>query len=259
MSFRLLLVSCAAGSGLLAVVAVTGYHVYRTLTPGCHSARSRLSLDESEWLAFDRWFKDIKCGAGAFVEIGARHALAGRQSHFLGSALGWQGILLEPDPSEISSLKRMLPTAHVYRGTVCSRRQMNLTLPLDHRSSVTTSAKAYMPTPLKERDEVSVPCHWLPTLLKNHQMLCVDYLSIDLEEREESIITEMPWRELPVRVVQLRTRLNLDAHEKRRMRSQLVEHMKQHKYRLAANISSNTSGLTNFIFENRRQIHCQRR
>ena len=79
---------------------------------------------------------------------------------------------------------------------------------------------------------VDVPCYYLPDLLERHGLRRVDYLTIDTEGSELSIVEDFPWAEYDVRVVQIEQLDELRYKAQRGREGTITAHMRANGFEL---------------------------
>ena len=146
-----------------------------------------------------------RCSGGVFVEFGARDGWRESNTYFFEKSLGWRGLLLEADPRQVMQLHANRKASVIVEGAVCPRGSPSNVTILSSRIGgfsgfASTFEKSRMRTVTKR---YTVPCHSLETLLRQHHMHRVDYMTIDTEGSEALIINDFPWRQFDVRVVQV--------------------------------------------------------
>ena len=125
---------------------------------------------------------------GFYVEIGANDPVLHSQTHHL-EQLGWEGILVEPQPELCERLRRERPRARVF-GVACvargARDEALLQLAADRAHS---SLKADHPTPgAVYVGTIRVPARTLDGILEECGDPRVDFLSIDVEGAELEVL-----------------------------------------------------------------------
>jgi FkbM family methyltransferase len=154
-------------------------------------ARSRSQILQDLWVCFEL---DEKRG-GFFVEFGATNGLTNSNTWLLETALGWNGILAEPNPFWHSALAANRHVAIEHRcvsstsGDIVSFTTTNDSNP--ELSAITKSSKGDHFAELRGQGEIiGMETISLADLLEKHQAPAqIDYLSIDTEGSELDILS----------------------------------------------------------------------
>ena len=176
-----------------------------------------------------------RCSSGLFVEFGARDGWRESNTYFFEKSLGWRGLLLEADPRQVMQLHANRKASVIVEGAVCpSGSPSNITILSSHIGGfsgfASTFEKSRMRTVTKR---FTVPCHSLETLLREHHMHRVDYMTIDTEGSEALIIDDFPWRQFDVRVVQVEQLNDSRFHSQAGKQEQITRRLVAEGYRLA--------------------------
>ena len=168
----------------------------------------------------------LKCGKGFFVEFGARNGISHSNTAFYEKEFGWTGMLFEADAKEYGNLKRNRPNSQVFEGAVCPKGQDTLSFAVSRNSGWSGSVATYEESRKREFEKVlTVKCWHLPTELRKRGVYTVDYMTIDTEGSELSIVRDFPWHEFDVKLVQIE---QLDAHQypsQRGKKEDTIRHM----------------------------------
>ena len=178
----------------------------------------------------------MRCGRGTFVEFGARNGVEHSNTLYFERTLGWRGILVEADPTQYRNLQTNRPRSWTYHGAVCTLAAGNTTsfAIADPVHGGWSGMKGTMEPTRKHTmaREVVVPCHYLPDLLERHGLRRVDYMTIDTEGSELSIVEDFPWAEYDVRVVQIEQLDERVYTAQRGREARITAHMRAHGFEL---------------------------
>ncbi len=144
---------------------------------------------------------------GVFVDVGAGDGVVDSNTlHF--EEEGWKGLLVEADPATFERLvaARRSPAENVacadYHGTLPFR-----VMPVQGWSGLTGFLRELEPDELErlresgESHTIMVPCLPLQDLLDRHGIERVDFLSLDVEGAELSVLRSIDWERTVIRVI----------------------------------------------------------
>mmetsp|Transcript_12380 Transcript_12380/g.19604 ORF Transcript_12380/g.19604 Transcript_12380/m.19604 type:complete len:298 (+) Transcript_12380:128-1021(+) len=147
---------------------------------------------------------------GTFVEFGARNGLDHSNTAYFEQELGWRGILVEPGP-EFESIARNRPRSIAVKGAVCNRAGDRTFLETD-RPGWHGFKDTYDPLRLQQLihwnhivSNVTLHCHLLQDLLRQHGMVHVNFMSVDTEGDELDFLQTFPFHQFVVDVVMVET------------------------------------------------------
>ncbi len=149
---------------------------------------------------------------GVFVEVGANDGVTLSNTCYLERELGWTGIAVEPLPAAYSRLVENRD-CHTVQGCVSDTegRAQFLEITGDcemlsglvgkydaqHRRRIRRNLKRHQGT----SRQITVPCYTLGSLLMQHGIQHVNYLSVDTEGGEIDILKSIDFSKYPVDVV----------------------------------------------------------
>lgn len=120
---------------------------------------------------------------GFYVDVGANDPVLDSQSHHL-EAIGWQGLLVEPDPDCCTRLRKER-TGTVVEMACSSPQNAGRTLQLQRAGPHSTLEAQPIARGALHRDSVGVRCDTLDAILHAHQVQAgFDLLSVDIEGHE---------------------------------------------------------------------------
>lgn len=167
----------------------------------------------------DKWnYEHIfwkKSEPGIFVEFGARNGETGSNSYFFEHALGWSGLLAEIAANEIAGIKERRKGSLVLHGGICDKRGMvdfkindqvaGLSGQVEHD---TNRFPHYSKTVTK------VPCYTLNEVLNMTGFTKIDYMTVDTEGSEFSILNALDFSRFVITVIQVET-INSEVERRR--------------------------------------------
>ncbi len=153
----------------------------------------------------DRWLVENVFGgemSGVFVEAGALDGIGDSNTLFFERERDWLGVLIEPNPTLLESLTANRPLAAVVGCALSStdgfadfdvvlgalRGWSGLTATANRRREV-----PYVTTLVRARP--------LAAVLHEHEVVSVDYLSLDVEGAEFDVLSVYPFDAIPIRVI----------------------------------------------------------
>ncbi len=173
---------------------------------------------------------------GVFVEIGGNDGVTLSNTYYFERELDWQGICIEPLPRAYEDLRknRKCTTVHGavtdYDGVtsfleISGPCEMLSGIPdkydVRHARRVRKNLRRHKAT----SREITVPCYTLATVLRQHGLGHVDYLSVDTEGGELEILESIDMKALKIRVVSV---------ENNYFTRGIEDYMIAHGYRFAA-------------------------
>jgi FkbM family methyltransferase len=170
---------------------------------------------------------------GVFVDVGAYNGIEGSNTLHFEKFLGWTGLCIEPDTSQFEKLKRLRSCPCVQtciadkNGTANFLRvDKGLTMMgglVDHMAP----SNLQMVQQRSNASIVEIPVRRLDDVLAEYGIGAIDYLSIDTEGSELSILRTLDLSALRVRVLSVENNIN---------GSEIPEHMRTKGYNKIARI-----------------------
>ncbi len=156
---------------------------------------------------------------GVFVDVGAHDGIAINNTYFLEKELGWTGICIEPNPTVFENLKKnrsclcIQACAAEKAGTVQFIQAKGYTEMLS--GMVHTFDPRHLVRLKREITQhggsyaiIDVPAINLNTILKEHGLAHVDFLSIDVEGGEFEILKTIDFRTIHISVITIENNYN---------------------------------------------------
>lgn len=160
--------------------------------------QARISFEPREKILYSQNFEDLRVmhalpeiKNGTYVEVGAQHPLVGSPTAAL-YALGWNGILVEPEPFFSELLRKQRPRDTVIEGG-CGSTRSEMLLSSFGRTGLSTLISENVDLAIKRgfsvQEESSVNIYKLDDLLKEHLGTNeIHFLSIDVEGFENQVL-----------------------------------------------------------------------
>ena len=186
-----------------------------------------------QFLAVIDFFKNKR--NGFFIEMGAADGVLGSNTYRLERDFGWDGILIEPIKEYHDEISRYRKASHVFNvcigeneGTVEFTRiegyskllsGISTQYPPEHKNRIDREVQA-----MGQQIHVDlVPCKKLITVLKECGVSAVDYLSVDVEGGELSVLKSLCMEQNPIRPILIGCENNYKSAE-------VYEYLKQFGY-----------------------------
>jgi len=160
------------------------------------------SQSKQDKYLYEKFFWSKKT-PGIYVEFGARDGKEHSNTYFYEYGLNWTGLLVEFEDNEFKNLAKNRPRSIIIQGAVCNERKIKeMALSkyggwhgdpdhvVDHR-------KPYL------GKKVQVKCYTLNELLTTAGIRYVDYMSVDTEGSELSIIEKFDFEKFVVDIIQI--------------------------------------------------------
>jgi len=171
---------------------------------------------------------------GIFVDIGAHDGVNLSNTLYFEENLGWTGIAIEPNPMVFDRLKQNRHCTTINAGitdVTCQKKFRAVTGYAEMLSGLVIEQddryKERINNEVSEHggsvSEIEVDCWNFNELMKNYGITKIDYLSIDVEGGELSIISSIDWDAVPISVVSV---------ENTYKEGKIMRLMKKHGYRL---------------------------
>ena len=179
---------------------------------------SRTSLDAHGYASQygqDKWIAEVLLPGlrgGVFVDVGAHDGVALSNTLYLERALEWTGLAIEPNPEVFERLRANRVCRCVQAGVGGTMGQATFRVLTGYPEMLSGLVDEYHPKhrerierELAEHDEtardIRVPVYPLNDLLAEQGIDHIDYLDIDVEGGEWSILSAFDMRRFPTRVI----------------------------------------------------------
>lgn len=178
---------------------------------------------------------------GIFVEVGAFDGIRGSNSLFFEKFRGWRGLLIEASPLYFSWLEQNRPECVKERIAVAASEGEAEFLEITEGMYMMSGLKFALPPDQRRAaeeglfgrsDMLRVPTLPLADLLRKHDLVEIDYISIDIEGGEMDVLSAFPFDEFDVDVWSVETSSDLQQ------RARFAELMEHNDYRLTTHLGS---------------------
>jgi FkbM family methyltransferase len=166
---------------------------------------------QDKWIA-EEIFSDRR--SGVFVDIGAHDGMSISNTFFLEKELGWNGLAVEPIPYIYEKLthNRNCTTINACVGAQDGTAIFRVIT--GYPEQLSGLVDQYHPTHLDRIEkeisiyggsyqDIEISCYSINTLLDENGLYNIDYLSIDVEGSELSIINELDFNRFQVAVISI--------------------------------------------------------
>lgn len=158
-------------------------------------AFSRIARD-----GLDRKLEPFLPQRGFFVEAGALDGFESSNTYFLERVRGWRGLLVEPNLHHATACRRRRQRSHVVHAALTGPKQAGGTVDIIYGHDLTWVDGSYASDELDRREDmlakygysaerVAVPAETLSGLLDRFDCPPVDFLSLDVEGYEDSVLS----------------------------------------------------------------------
>jgi FkbM family methyltransferase len=170
---------------------------------------------------------------GVFVDVGAFDGIAGSNTLFFEKFMGWRGLCIEADPLQFARLKTFR-SCDCVQACIADRdgtaKFLNVA---DGLTMMGGLVDHYEPSDLKMVTErsaakiVNMTTRRLDSVLAEHNLTAIDYLSIDTEGSELAILKSLDFARFKIRVLSV---------ENNRNTPQIPDHMRSLGYQRVARL-----------------------
>jgi FkbM family methyltransferase len=184
--------------------------------PRLEFAQEKLQAEgyHSQW-GQDKWIVEALLPgmeSGVFVDVGAHDGVSFSNTLYLEQRLGWTGLAVEPIPEIFEKLRSNRRCA-VVNGCVGSQSgKARFQVVSGYAEMLSGLIDSYDPRHLKRieselkmysgnRREIEVNCYTANELLEKHGIDYIDYLSIDVEGAEYSILSTLDFGRCNISVI----------------------------------------------------------
>ncbi len=143
---------------------------------------------------------------GTFVEIGGFDGVMGSNCLFFEAFRGWKGIMIEPSPQQMEHAKLIRSCECIEAAIAATEGQtefVNVTNGYTQMSGLKNTFLApelnqIRSHPLHKEETLRVPAYRLDNVLKARKIKDIDYISLDVEGAEQSILESFPFEDFNV-------------------------------------------------------------
>jgi len=173
---------------------------------------------------------------GFFIEFGARNGVDDSNTYFFEHFLGWKGLLIEANPSELQDIVSTRPDSAIISGAICSSD--SVTFLYTGISGLDGDKASYDSERYKEiqhrAKEVQVKCYTLDYLTQYLQLDEVDIMTVDTEGSELSALQTFPFERIQPKLIAVE--LLVGNAERDEDRNKLESFMKTKGYKVCTYI-----------------------
>ncbi len=166
--------------------------------------RSRLNEDK---IIYDMFFKKNVTNTQEemerfkYIELGAFNGMTESNTRFFDVCLGWEGLLIEPNPRQYFQLVKNRPHSHrVSYAASCSEEdsRANKTVTF-HAVAFTNAAQTDVTSAYSNPEKmVPVPCGPLTPLIEDLMDGHVHFMSLDVENAEHFVLQNVDFRKIQI-------------------------------------------------------------
>lgn len=175
---------------------------------------------------------------GVFVEVGANDGVAQSNTYFLARRRSWTGVLIEPVPWLAKTARRWRPEARVVEVCVTSPQLAGepidlIDLDLVSRLDVGSGHTEMCGTPRDVRlasSRVRVPTATLTQILDAHNLVNIDFLSIDVEGHELDVLSGLDFKRYQPTLILVETAKPNEVRELLNSSYRFVSALSHHDY-----------------------------
>ena len=158
---------------------------------------------------------------GVFVDIGAYDGVTLSNSYFFEQTLGWTGICIEPIPAAFEKLKS-IRKATCIQGCISDKYETASFMHVQGCPEMLSGILENLDPRHVERilDEIKqdggsyeiipVRCYNINTLLLDHGVTCVDYLSLDIEGGELDVLKSIDYSQIDIDIIDVENNYGVD-------------------------------------------------
>lgn len=132
------------------------------------------------------------------MECGAADGYLSSNTLYLEEALGWTGVLVEPDPDNLVQLLAL--KRHAWVAATCLSTELKPVHSSFRRNQGGENRIWQMPLKRDDDNTLDILCVPINSLLKALQMRHIDYVSLDIEGFELDLLKTFPFGEVNVTV-----------------------------------------------------------
>jgi FkbM family methyltransferase len=144
---------------------------------------------------------------GYFLEMGALDGITFSNTRLFEHCLGWDGLLIEAQPTNAERCKRNRPCAEVWGFGICDKDTKFLRMAGANGVAFDTGIHPDS----KEVASVRVPCVPLSELLRRNNVRRINFLSLDVEGAELKVLQTVDWSALQVDVLMVEAELSQNS------------------------------------------------
>lgn len=173
---------------------------------------------------------DLLFNRGVFFEFGARNGVDESNSHFFEHVLGWRGLLAEAIPNEQGHIVRERPRSVIFDGAFCPERGISEmeTIGIAGQSGLPSTYDTQREERSADIGKVRVSCMLVGDVMEMFGIRRINYMSVDTEGSELSILQTFPFDKVQVDVLGVEVLKGNDSRT--RKMEELVAFMESKNY-----------------------------
>lgn len=144
---------------------------------------------------------------GIFLEMGALDGITFSNTLMFEQCLGWDGLLVEANPTSFAKLKENRPCAVTIGEAACS---------VEDGPTLRMSGAEGVAAVIDDEDHVDsfeVPCRPLSQMLEENGVDRINFFSLDVEGAELEVLKTLDWNKVKIDVLMLEAEFLFQAHE----------------------------------------------
>jgi FkbM family methyltransferase len=147
---------------------------------------------------------------GMFLEMGALDGITFSNTRLFEHCLGWDGLLIEAQPTNAEACRKNRPCAKLYAGGVCAPPQKTLRMSIGFGTAFDLSlSKGGDSEPF-----VEVPCKPLSEVLVENNITRINFFSLDVEGAELLVLKTIDWSAVQIDVLMVETDFSKKVQKK---------------------------------------------
>lgn len=177
--------------------------LHKNESKACRDGQYRMfSQYFQDYYLFTRHFSKMK-RRGIYVDLAANHPWRISNTYFMDACLGWDGLCIEAHPKYTNLLNKQR-SCQVVPKCISNHDGDKMSFVLDGVYSGSTITNKYMRDWQKEGkvlEKVPMTCISLATLFTENLLTRIDYLSLDVEGHEFTILQGINWKKVQIDVL----------------------------------------------------------
>lgn len=143
---------------------------------------------------------------GTFIEIGGFDGVMGSNCLFFEAFRGWKGIMIEPSPQQMQHAKLIRSCECVEAAIAATEGQTEFVNVTDGYTQMSGLKNTFMAPelaqirahPMHKEEVLRIPAYRLDNVLKARKIKDIDYISLDVEGAEQSILESFPFEDFNI-------------------------------------------------------------
>lgn len=212
-------------------------HRYFRVPPCSYQQILEWQASENKQYSYDRYYYRTQ---GIFVELGALDGLLYSNTLAFERFFNWTGLLIEPVPSNYVKLEQNRPQATTVHSAVCNHTGKmefvgsGATAGATENMSAKHRRKFQSNWDFFHRNQYAVSCEPLASIFQRHGIDHVDFLSVDVEGAEWTVLESISFSQVNIAVIVVELD-GTNTTKDENCRQLLRKHAYQFDFRIAAN------------------------